>query len=62
MPGYSLDGWICRRHADGQWVTMRKATDADKKIIHGITQMTGSAITITLSDPRPSRSTIPSMN
>lgn len=23
-------GWLCRRHPDGQWVTVRIATDEDR--------------------------------
>ena len=26
---HSFDGWLCYRHPDGQWVTLRKATDDD---------------------------------
>jgi hypothetical protein len=26
---HELAGWILYRHPDGQWVTLRKATDAD---------------------------------
>lgn len=26
-------GWLCYRHADGQFVTLRKATDEDKKAL-----------------------------
>jgi hypothetical protein len=25
-PGHPNDGWLCFRHVDGQWVTLRKAT------------------------------------
>ncbi len=30
----SLRGWICYLHPDGQWVTLRKATDADLAAIN----------------------------
>lgn len=33
-PQESLRGWILFRHPDGQWVTLRKATDADRKAIN----------------------------
>ena len=26
-------GWICCRHPDGQWVTLRRATTEDRQII-----------------------------
>ena len=29
-PRESLRGWICFRHPDGQWVTLRKANDAER--------------------------------
>lgn len=29
-PGASWDGWICYRHPDGQWVSLRKATKEDR--------------------------------
>lgn len=28
-PNHGFDGWICYRHPDGQWVTLRKATQSD---------------------------------
>ena len=28
-PRKDLHGWLLYRHADGQWVTLRKATDQD---------------------------------
>lgn len=27
---HALAGWICYRHADGPWVTLRRATEDDK--------------------------------
>lgn len=27
-------GWICYRHPDGQWVSLRKATEADLQCLH----------------------------
>ncbi len=27
--GHEMAGWILYRHPDGQWVTLRKATDSD---------------------------------
>lgn len=27
--GESFAGWLCYRHPDGQWVSLRKATDDD---------------------------------
>jgi hypothetical protein len=32
-PRESLRGWIVYKHPDGQWVTLRKATDADTEAI-----------------------------
>ena len=29
----SFEGWICYRHPDGQWVSLRKATDDDRERI-----------------------------
>lgn len=34
-------GWICYRHPDGQWVTLRKATDADQ---HELAQALSAAL------------------
>jgi hypothetical protein len=39
-PRESLRGWILYKHPDGQWVTLRKATDDDirrinEAVIHG---------------------------
>lgn len=31
----SLRGVLCYKHPDGQWVTLRKATDADISAING---------------------------
>lgn len=31
--GESFGGWLCYRHPDGQWVTLRKATEADRRAI-----------------------------
>jgi len=28
-----FDGWLAYNHPDGQWVTLRKATEEDKQII-----------------------------
>ncbi len=28
-PGHESDGWLCYQHADGQWVTLRRATGRD---------------------------------
>lgn len=27
-------GWLCYRHPDGQWVTLREATAADRAALH----------------------------
>jgi hypothetical protein len=32
-PRAELHGWLLYRHPDGQWVTLRKATDADIAVI-----------------------------
>lgn len=29
----AYEGWICYQHPDGQWVTLRKATEEDKQKI-----------------------------
>ncbi len=29
----SLNDWLVYKHPDGQWVTLRKITEADKKVI-----------------------------
>ncbi len=29
----SFDGWVCCRHPDGQWITLRRATDEDQAAI-----------------------------
>lgn len=29
------DGWLCYKHPDGQWVTLRKATESDRATIEG---------------------------
>jgi len=34
--GESFARWLCYRHPDGQWVSLRKATDEDKKKIEAI--------------------------
>ena len=31
---HSTAGWILYKHPDGQWVTLRKATDADVKALN----------------------------
>jgi hypothetical protein len=31
---HSAAGWILFKHLDGQWVTLRKATDADLEAIN----------------------------
>ncbi len=28
-----MKGWICYRHPDGQWVTLREATEEDLKVL-----------------------------
>ena len=28
-PERDFDGWLCYRHPDGQWVSLRKATEED---------------------------------
>ncbi len=28
-----MRGWLCYRHPDGQWVTLRKATDDDLRAL-----------------------------
>lgn len=33
-PRESLRGWLLYKHHDGQWVTLREATDADKAAIN----------------------------
>lgn len=30
QPGHSFHGWICYKHPDGQWVSLRKATPDDE--------------------------------
>jgi hypothetical protein len=35
--GERYGGWLCYRHPDGQWVTLRKATDDDRARIFGAT-------------------------
>lgn len=32
-PDRHFDGWICYQHPDGNWVTLRKATDADREAL-----------------------------
>jgi hypothetical protein len=32
--GHYLAGWILYKHPDGQWVTLRKATEADLNTIN----------------------------
>ncbi len=32
---HSAAGWLLYRHVDGQWITLRKATDADLAAING---------------------------
>ena len=32
-PRTEMRGWILYRHPDGQWVTLLKATDADRRAI-----------------------------
>lgn len=32
-PGEPYAGWLCYRHPDGQWVTIREATAEDHKAI-----------------------------
>lgn len=32
-PGYTFDGWLCYRHPDGQWVSLRKATNEDYAVL-----------------------------
>lgn len=34
-PRESLRGWLLYKHPDGQWVSLRKATDADISAING---------------------------
>lgn len=31
----SFPGWLCWRHPEGQWVTLREATHADRVAITG---------------------------
>ena len=31
--GHPYDGWLCRKHANGGWVTVRKATEDDRKAL-----------------------------
>lgn len=33
MPDHWAHGWICYEHPDGGWVTLRKATEADKEAV-----------------------------
>ena len=38
-PREDLHGWLVYQHADGQWVTLRKATDEDRcKIVRAISR------------------------
>ena len=32
-PGSGFDGWLCWRHPDGQWVTLRLATSEDREAV-----------------------------
>jgi len=34
--GEDCGGWLCYRHPDGQWVTLRRATEADKAVIDNL--------------------------
>lgn len=34
-PRESLRGWLLYRHPDGQWVTLRKATNSDLQAVYG---------------------------
>lgn len=33
----SFAGWLCYRHPDGQWVTLRKATAEDRAAVSSLT-------------------------
>jgi len=33
-PGYVFDGWLCYKHPDGQWVSLRKVTEDDRARIN----------------------------
>jgi hypothetical protein len=32
-PDSGFDGWLCYKGAEGQWVTLRRATDADRAVL-----------------------------
>lgn len=32
-PGSDFDGWLCYRHPDGQWVSLREATADDRRAL-----------------------------
>jgi hypothetical protein len=34
--GGAYNGWLCYKHPDGQWVTLRKATKSDLEILKPI--------------------------
>jgi hypothetical protein len=48
--GESFGGWLCYRHKDGQWVTLKRATQDDRDRIANAPTMT----------PPPSRPGSPS--
>lgn len=33
--------WVCYRHPDGQWVTLRRATEDDKQKLVAAARLTG---------------------
>ncbi len=34
-PGHTYDGWVCFKHPDGQWVTLRKPSEHERTAILG---------------------------
>lgn len=35
-------GWLCRRHPDGQWVTVREATEDDLRVLAEFEEITAA--------------------